>query len=436
MFNYFVMRKTVMYLSSIKPRYFMLLVYLFLIAGATSCRDDHFESDLTDDSIQLSKAELIQQALSRMPQTRGDNPNAVVMVTIKNTVNFRCWALDSMVIHWGDASTTSMTQKIPNVNYSHTYTDGKPSHLIYISGSKQSIRNLLVGDNGLIFLDISYNENLMVLNCTNNHLDEVGWTGCSGLQYLYVANNELATIEVSHLIMLQGLDVKENRLTSLNVSKNQKLARLWIGKNQITDLDISENPNLFILEMENNPISSLDLTQHVDMATLNVSCTLIKKLDLRRNTKLQYLSLEGLSLETFNNHPVDDMSFSIYPQLKQLNVAYTPYTALDLFYNPLIQDINISGTEISRLDIADLSVKYLSASYSKLTSLIYTPNSLANLYELRIERTPFEKDESVLDFALVLPSRSEEEPGHLYSYSPYLDSLASCLKDMNWLINQ
>ncbi len=57
MFNYFVMRKTVMYLNSIKPRYFMLLVYLFLIAGATSCRDDNFESRINSTGFESAAAD-------------------------------------------------------------------------------------------------------------------------------------------------------------------------------------------------------------------------------------------------------------------------------------------------------------------------------------------------------------------------------------------
>lgn len=428
------MIKSKMYLSSMKSMYFMLLACLTLLLGIISCSNDNFETNLPEEQKQLSKAELIEQALSRMPQTRGENPNAVTMVTIENTVRFRSWTLDTMTINWGDGS-KSITQKMPNTEYSHTYTDNKPSHAIYISGSKQAIKNLLVNDNKLIFLDVSYNDNMMVLNCTNNYLDEIDLSGCLGLQYLYLSNNELSSIEVSHLSTLLGLDVKDNRLTSINVSKNQNLTRLWIGKNQIADLDLSGNPNLFILEVENNPITNLDLTQHTEMVTLDVSYTSITDLDLKRNTKIQSISLEGLLLETFNNHTLNDMSFAIYPQLRQLNVAYTPFTGLDLFYNPLIQGIDISGTEITQLDLSELTIGYLFASYSKLTNMIYTPNNLANLYELRIERTPFEKTDAVLYFATRLPDRTGITAGHLYSFSPHLDSLALCLDGMNWLIN-
>ena len=78
--------KKVICLSSMKSRCFMLLTCLILLVGVTSCSSDEFETNLPDESKQLSKAELIEQALSRMPKTRGGNPNAVVMVTIQNSV--------------------------------------------------------------------------------------------------------------------------------------------------------------------------------------------------------------------------------------------------------------------------------------------------------------------------------------------------------------
>ncbi|MCX4291951.1 MAG: hypothetical protein OSJ36_09220 [Odoribacter sp.] len=435
MFNYFVMRKTVMYLNSIKPRYFMLLVYLFLIAGATSCRDDNFERDLTDESIQLSKAELIQQALSRLPQTRGDNPNAVVMVTIKNTVSLRCMALDSMVIHWGDDSTTQIT-KMSNIEHTHTYSDNKPSHAILIAGSKKAIISLTVDNNELIHLNVSYNENLRTLSCLENRLDGLVSTGCSVLQSLHIANNELSSLEVAHLLKLQTLQAEHNLLKELDLSNNFNLGVLLLGKNQIEVLDVSNNLDLSILEFENNPIESIDLSEHINLMGLNASYTRIVELDLSKSINLQNIILEGVSIETFNNHCISDTSFSVYSQLWQLNIAYTPFTAIDLSNNPKINRIDISGTEITQLDLSGIQIGYLYATRSKLTNLICVSTSLRDLYELRIERTPFEKDGSEMyNLSLLLPFRSVDNPGHLYSYSPYLDDLVYSLDGMNWLIN-
>ena len=91
------MKKAIKYLSGMKSRCFMLLTCLILLVGATSCSSDDFETNLPEESKQLSKsellqkyskAELIEQALSRMPQTRADN-NRVRMITIKDSITIR-----------------------------------------------------------------------------------------------------------------------------------------------------------------------------------------------------------------------------------------------------------------------------------------------------------------------------------------------------------
>lgn len=414
----------------------MLLACLALSICMTSCSSDEFETDLPEEQKQYTKAELIEQALSRMPQTRGENPNAVVMVTIKNTVTLRCMALDSMEIYWEDNDKESIAP-FSNIEHTHTYIDNIPSHTIVIAGSKKAIINLTVDNNELIFLNVSHNENLGTISCLNNRLDELISTDCSALQSLYIANNELSSLEVGHLSKLQTLQADHNLLTEIDVSKNSDLMVLWLGNNQLKDFDISKNLNIAILEIENNPIKKLDLSKHTNLSGLNVSYTQITELDLSKSVNLQSIILEGLSIETFNNNLISDTSFAIYSQLWQLNVAYTPFTALDLSNNPKINHIDISGTAITQLDISVLQIRCLRATRSKLTNLICTSNNLRNLYELRIERTPFEKNSNEMyNLSLILPQRSVDFPGHLYSYSPYIDNLAFCLDGMNWLINQ
>ncbi|MDE5639449.1 MAG: hypothetical protein K2I47_06615 [Odoribacter sp.] len=436
------MRKAIKYLSGMKSRYFMLLACLILFIGATSCRDDNFEINLPDEPQQLSKAELlkqlskaelIEQALSRMPQTRGKNPNAVVMVTIKNTVNLRCMALDSMMINWGDDSTTFIAP-FSNVERTHTYFDNNLSHYIVISGSRKAIIDLTVDNNELILLNVSYNENLRTLSCLENRLDELVSTGCFALQSLYIANNELSSLEVGHLSQLQTLKADHNLLEELELSNNFNLFLLWLGNNKIKNLDISKNLDLSILEFENNPIENLDLSEHLNLTELNVSYTRITELDLSKSIHLQSIILEGLSIKMFNNYSISDMSFAIYPELWRLNIAYTPLNALDLSNNPKINHIDISGTEITQLDISSLQIRCLRATRSNLTNLTFTSTSLANLYELRIERTPFENEpKNISKLLMDLPLRSENDPGHLYTYA-FLDF--SQFENMNWLINQ
>jgi len=394
------MKETMMYLSSIKSRYFMLLVYLFLIAGATSCRDDHFESDLADDSIQLSKAELIQQALSRLPQTRGVSTLPVRMVTIKDTVTIRCFIIGSMKIDWGDDSTVLATGY---KTYTHIYSDDLPSHGICIEGSHQAIKHLHVQDNELIYLDVTNNINLQYFDCMRNYLDELDLTDCPNLRTLHAANNELSFIDITHLSLLETLEIGYNRLTHIDVSKNFHLRTLQVGSNKITDIDLRENINL------------------------------------------SHIVLSGLSLRTINNRIISDTSFSLFSNLMFLDISHTPFTSLDLSDNPLVFGIDISGSDVMRLDISKIKINWLNAAGSRLTDWIYTRVSLENLYNLRIENTPYEKFETNTSYLIsTLPDRNEPhengltQQGHLYTYSHAImnPTNLSALTLKNWVVNE
>ena len=58
----------------------MLFACLALMASVTSCSEDYFEENIPEKSKQLSKAELIEQALSLKAKTRAIPPFPVVMI--------------------------------------------------------------------------------------------------------------------------------------------------------------------------------------------------------------------------------------------------------------------------------------------------------------------------------------------------------------------
>ncbi len=425
--------KKVICLSSMKSRCFMLLTCLILLVGVTSCSSDDFETNLPEEPKQLSKAELIQQALSRMPKTRSTEPNLVIMTTIKKAVTIRGTLTDSVKIQWDKDKTTSVYG--PNMSVSYTFTDDNLSHYIRIMGSEQAIKSLDLDNNELISLDVSGNTNLMSLTCKGNHLGAIDLTACSNLGTLNISNNEFSTIDITGL-PVYFFYAENNQLTELDVSQNLNLSDLALGNNQLTELNISKNQNLSTLEVENNQLTNLDLFNCPDIIILNVSFNPITDLNINNSTYLMYLYLERVPLKTLNNQPLCDLSFAIYPQLMGLSVAYTPFESLNLSYNPILVDVDISGSSIAQLNMLDGIIGHLNATRSKLRNLVYTSNSLENLYEVRIESTPFEKDWKILKpFVENLPSRNGIASGHFYTYSENIDKIASIITQYNWFIN-
>lgn len=378
----------------------MLVVCFTLLMGVTSCNSDDFEVNAPDGQKKLSNAELIEQALSRMPQTRAGAPYPVVMVTTKTTVTVGGKVIEDMVINWGDDATTS----IPKGNfksYTHTYSDNQPSHGIFLAGSNEAIMYLDVHNNEIMYLDVTGNTNLLDLTCSTNNLTELNLAGCPNLNMIYVAANDLTSIDVTHLPDLTVLVMSDNQLSNIDVSKNQRLSALDIGGNQITDVNLT------------------------------------------RNTALTYISVRGFNLKTINNLPISSSSFAVFSKLQQLDVSYTHFTSLDFSSNPLVYGVDISGTEITQLNISNLQMEYLRATDSKLTNLTYMSNNLHYATSLKINGTPFEKLSSNL-FPLItaLPDRNSPDKygfltqGQLFTTSSTLVApLLSLLKAKSWVVN-
>ena len=94
----------------------MLFACLTLSICATSCSSDEFETHLSEEQRQYTKAELIEQALSRMPQTRGENPNAVIMITIQDSVVLQCSVSDDMTIYYDGEKSMEVKKNIKEYN--------------------------------------------------------------------------------------------------------------------------------------------------------------------------------------------------------------------------------------------------------------------------------------------------------------------------------
>ena len=380
----------------------MLFACLALMASITSCSGDYFEEDLPEKSKQLSKAELIEWALSRMPQTRAAEPFPVMMVTTNEVVSITFHVTESATIYWGDGEKTILYPYVSSTE-THTYYDNELVHAMYLEASNEAIETLWVNRAGLIFLDVANNTNLSCLQCTENDLDYLNLTGCPNLQIIMASENNLSSIDLTH---------------------SPHLNELYLGENQLTDIDVSKNLELQDLYLYRNPITDLDLT---------------------KNIALENLSLEGVPIQTINNLPIGGKCFAMNPNLKSINIASTSFTSLDLSDNPLVTNINIFASSVTQLDILQLQIVWLFARYSQLTNLKYTLNNLTPFCEyIDIANTPFEKNRTnVYSLIASLPDRNKPnksgyiQQGRLGTTSlEYVTPFLTPLKDKNWVVFQ
>ncbi len=408
--------KTITILNSMKSRCFMLVACVTLLWGASACSSEEFGMEVPEVKKEWTKQELIEQALSRMPQTRSAKHPAQ-MITIKDTVSIKCNASEEMTINWeekvgGEVQTTIVSPNNDTV-YTHIYTDGKPLHFISITGSMEAYLDLNVDNNKLIFLEVNA-PYVRYLYCQNNHLDSLDLTGARVLRTLFADNNELSSLDVSASHILMDLRASYNRLKEIKLPKNGiEFYTLILTGNRLKEIDLTGNKVLYFLLLEDN---------------------LITDLDLRGNPYLTDIFLNNLPLKSFNGAPVGEGDFSMYKGLASISLANTPFTSLDLSKNPSVSIIDISETSITNLDITNLNnLIMLYASYSELTDLEYTSNNLSKLLDLRIERTPLENDDQkIWDLITSLKDRQGNPSLTLSTYSFVINNLAL---PNNWIIN-
>ena len=426
-------------LNNVKSRYFMLLACLSLLLATTSCNNDELEFNDPQPQKQYTKAELIEQALSRIPKTRagGERDIIVTMVTIQDAITINCSVNDTVIIDVDGRVSITLTKNQnfpPTLSFSPDY----PSHYVTIMGTEESLDGLDLSNAGLISLKMYSNSNLTDLYCKGNHLDEIDLTRCPNLSYINLSDNELSSIDVTNLSYLESFTASNNRLTNIYFNNNQYMYELFVENNQLTELDLSGITDLSSLTVQNNPLKKLILKDCLYVFFLNISSTSLKSLDLSNNTEILVLLMENTSIEVLNNQSVSNMSFSfaVLEKLSRLNVANTPFKSLDLSHNPRIYSLDISGSTVTQVNLSNTVISYLCATRSKLTNLI-CEEKLKHLSEVRIESTPWEKDpDKMVRLGELLPDRDGMAPGHLYTYSLYIDSLRPFTNSKNWLINR
>ena len=379
--------KTFSILNSMKFGYFMLVVCVTLLLGANACSSEEFGMEVPEVKKEWTKQELIEQALSRMTPTSDGSGTLAMMTTEQQTVYIKGYTKEDIEISLGIDTIIQITG---NTYFSCTHTFKKDIRFVVLTGSYEALETLDVSRNELDFLEISYNTQLKKLDCGSNKLAEIAWDNCPNLRWIDASYNNFSSIDVSHF---------------------PNLDTLWLEANQLTNLNVTNNPYLELLWLDSNPITDIDLTN---------------------NTALKDLSLKGLSsLQTLNNRPLCDTSFTIFPQLEELCIAYTPFSSLDLSRNPLLTGLSMFGTNITEINLSNLQIEYLYASYSQLTNIICTRNSLDNAYCFQIEDTPFENSKNLLPFAIQLPNRSSESKGYLYTTSTSA-SVRTIVNAKNW----
>lgn len=232
-------------------------------------------------------------------------------------------------------------------------------------------------------LNISHNQGLKTLDCTNNMISllDVSWN--TGLEELNCSHNGLTTLDVSRNTALKVLDCSSNALGTIDVSRNTSLVSLSCSENGLSQIDISRNTALKSLDCAANQLTQLDVSRNTALADLNCFANELRSIDVSRNTALTRLICSGNKLAALDIRP--------HTALEELNCQQNKIIQLDLSQNTALKSLRCSENRLTTLDLStNQSLELLQCYGNQLTAA-----ALDRIY-------------------CALPDRTAKEPGELF----------------------
>ncbi len=232
-------------------------------------------------------------------------------------------------------------------------------------------------------LNISHNQGLKTLDCTNNMISllDVSWN--TGLEELNCSHNGLTTLDVSRNTALKVLDCSSNALGRIDVSRNTSLVSLSCSENGLSQIDVSRNTALKSLDCCINQLTLLDVSRNTDLTDLNCFANELRSIDISRNTALTRLICSVNKLATLDIRP--------NTAIEELNCHENKIIQLDLSQNTALKSLRCSENRLTTLDLStNQSLELLQCYGNQLTAA-----ALDRIY-------------------CALPDRTGKEPGELF----------------------
>ncbi len=240
-------------------------------------------------------------------------------------------------------------------------TDNRLAALILSDNHR--LRDLHVGFNQLVRLDLAGAPALVEVDLAHNQLASLQPAPCRGLTTLYANNNRLVELDLSANPRLRRLVVYANHLTDLNISGCPELTYLSALENRLRDLDLRRNPRLETLAVgDNEELAALDLSRNGELAYLNLYNTGLTALDLSANPKLWYLVVSGNRLA--------ELDLGRQTALSHLVVSANRLTRLEVRHLPELRTLDLADNRIEALDVSrNPGLWYLYAAANRLTEV-------------------------------------------------------------------
>ena len=230
-------------------------------------------------------------------------------------------------------------------------------------------------NNKLTSLDVSGNLLLKDLQCNGNNISslilppEQPTARDNKMTYLIISNNPIGSVDVTYFTNLSSLQCNYCNLDELDVTNNKNLTRLYCWNNNLTDLDLSNNTKLSDFRCSYNPFGELDLTKLASLSHLECRNCELEVLDLTQNLALTYVQCESNHLTTLDLSKNDKCTYvSAKGQTKEVDVTVVDFEGIGVEVLPSSASSSISidqfsntsgpGTNAEELDYKEVDGKH------------------------------------------------------------------------------
>lgn len=140
--------------------------------------------------------------------------------------------------------------------------------------------------------------NLAYLDCSDNNITELDFSGCLRLSGLNCSNNQLEVLDVAALKILQSCVASDNQISDVRFCRNTGLMVFNVANNPLEYIDTSWAPNIEVLTVSGTNLTGLMLEYLPNLTTLVANnCESLDYLEFTSNPNLYYVDFSGSAVE-------------------------------------------------------------------------------------------------------------------------------------------
>ena len=236
-----------------------------------------------------------------------------------------------------------------------------------------SLETLICYSNNLSGLNLSSSKKLRELVCYDNKIGSIDVSSCSELEYLNASSNVLKKLVIGDSSAMQTLSLSGNSLWKLDLGTQPDLTYLDLGDNKLKAIDVSGCPALEVLSLSGNPIGVLDLTGNTELQWFFASTTKLRGIDLSNNTKLTDIRL---SRNSFVN-----LDISMLSELEHFEASENKFSEIDFSHCPKLNWIDLANNKIGKIDLThNPELQYLCLDDNNVSHLnLFECNNLTSI---------------------------------------------------------